>query len=125
MTETPESTHDRLTRELARMQLRSVGFWGGWALLIGIVGLFALLTLPGRGVTFVQGKVTGVTPLTREDGINMQIGVDIDGQSRIARSPAQLVHPQIGETVCLRRIDVRGPLGRTTYDIAAPTLCGR
>lgn len=125
MTEPPESTYDRLNRELGRMQVRSVGFWGGWALLIAIIGLWALLTLPGREISFLHGTVTGVTPLTGKDGTNMQIGVDIDGQSRIARSPAQLVHPQIGETVCLRRIDYGGPLGRTTFDIASPTLCAR
>lgn len=119
----PESTHERLNRELARMRVRSVGWWGGWALLIGIVGLVALLNFAPRSVDYVRAEVTGITPLVLESGPAIQMGVTIDGEPRILQLPSQLVHPAVGETVCLRRTIVGGPLGRTLYDVTADRFC--
>lgn len=123
MTRPPESTHERLNRELARMNMRDIGFWGGWALLIGVVGLFAFLSLNHvtnvRYVTAIAGETT---LFLTEDGASIKTSVTVEGHTRIITLPSQLVHPAKGETICLRAGEHRFT-GHTSYVIVSRTLC--
>lgn len=123
MTEPPEDTHERLNRELARMQIRSPGLWGGWALLIATVGLFAFLSLnvPVDG-EFITGEAGQTQPLLTETGAVQVMRVMVDGAPRDIRVPADLVHPLPGEPVCLRR-STRALTRTTSYTIAPRTQC--
>lgn len=123
MTKPPESTHDRLNRELAAMRVRDMVRWGGWAVLIGTVatfGFFALNTI--TNVRYVIGIAGDSTPLMTETGTRIMTRVTVEGQTRIINLPSQLVHPAKGEAICLRAGEHRLS-GHTSYVSVARRLC--
>ncbi|MEL6957617.1 MAG: hypothetical protein AAGL89_01540 [Pseudomonadota bacterium] len=118
-----ESTHERLNRELSRLRVRSFGFWGGWAVLIGIVGLYAALTLNTvQNVRFVTGVAGQTMPLASETGMHLKMRVEVESRTRDITLPSQLVHPTPGDLVCLRAGEHRFT-GHTSYVIVSNTLC--
>lgn len=123
MMQPPESPHDRLNRELARMQVRSVGFWGGWAVLIVTVGAYAFLSLnaPKDG-TYVTGVAGQTQPLLTESSAVQVLRVTVDGAPVDIRLRSNLVHPTPGETVCLLRT-TRALTSGTHYAIAPRDRC--
>lgn len=123
MQDAPESTHDRLNRELARMRLRDVGFWGGWALLVGIVAIYGFLAFNNvTDARYVTGVAGDVLPLTSETGQRIVLRVTVEGQTRDIRLPSQLVHPAKGALVCLRAGEHRFT-GHTSYVSVSDSLC--
>ena len=118
-----ESPHDRLNRELARMQVRSVGFWGGWAVLFLTVGTFAALTFnTPTDARYVAGIAGNAQPALSESGTYVLLQVEVEGQSRTIRLPSALVHPAKGETICLRA-GTRRLTGGTSYVSVPDHLC--
>lgn len=120
-----ESTHERLNRELARLRMRDIGFWGGWALLVGIAviyGFFLLNTV--TDVRYVEGIAGETMPLVSEDRTILVTRVTVEGQTRDIRLPSQLVHPAKGDPICLRAGEHRFT-GHTSYVSVSPTLCER
>lgn len=118
-----ESTHERLNRELARMRMRDAGFWGGWAVLIGCVGLFGFATLnTPTNVRYVEGIAGATMSMPTEDRIVVLTRVQVDGRSYDLRLPSQLVHPAVGDVLCLRAAQHRFTK-HTSYVNVSPTLC--
>lgn len=118
-----ETTNDRLTRELARMQLRDMGLWGGWALLCGVLALYAFFALNNvQNVRFVEGVARDTVPLVGEDRTILVTRVSVEGQLRDIRLPSQLIHPAKGEVICLRAGEHR-LTGHTSYVPVSTTLC--
>ena len=119
----PDSTHDRLNRELARMRLRDLGFWGGWALLVGVLALYALMASNQiTNVRYVIGIAGDTIPLATDDGSRIVTRVTVEGLARDIRLPSQLVHPVKGEKVCLRAGEHRFT-GHTSYVSVARRRC--
>jgi len=119
----PENTTERLNRELNRLRFRSVGFWGGWALLIGIAALWVLLIAnKPRETRYVTGIAGGTMPTMSETGATIKTRVTVEGRQRDILLPSQLVYPAQGETVCLRAGEHRFT-GHTSYVIVSRTLC--
>ncbi len=123
MSKPPESTHERLNRELARMRIRDVGTWGGWVVLVVIVllGGFFVLNLPDE-TRYVTGIAGNTMPMTSEDGSNIRTQIEVEGRTRVITLPSQLVHPAKGEIICLRAGEHRFT-GHTSYVIVSRTLC--
>ena len=123
MQSSPNDTNARLDRELSKMRLRDAGFWGGWALLIGIallyVGLIWNKPAETRYVTGIAGESIA---LTTETGGKVITRVTVEGQVRDVTLPSQLVHPAIGDEVCLRAGEHRFT-GHTSYVSVSQTLC--
>ena len=118
-----ESTHERLNRELGRMQLRSAGVWGGWILLVGTVALFIFLNANGvTNVRYVHAIAGDSMPLAAEDRLVIVTRVTVEGTSRDLRMPSQLVYPAKGDEICLRAGEHRFT-GHTSYSIVSDTLC--
>lgn len=118
-----ESTHERLNRELDRMRMRDVGFWGGWAVLIITVvvfGFFSLNTV--TNVRFVTGVAGDTMPLNAEDGMLLIMQVEVEDTVRQIKLPSQLVHPARDDTICLRAGEHRFT-GHTSYMIVSDSLC--
>lgn len=123
MNDLNESTHERLNRELARMRMRDVGLWGGWALLVGVLGLVGFVSLNTiTEARYVVGIAGGTIPLTSEDGTTIVTRVTVEGRIRDIRLPSQLVHPAVGDPVCLRAGEHRFT-GHTSYVPVSRTLC--
>ncbi len=105
------------------MRIRDVGFWGGWALLIGIGVLYAGLALNTPSQTrYVTGIAGDTMPLATESGARLVLRVTVEGQTRDIILPSQLVHPAKGDPVCLRAGEHR-ITGHTSYVSVARTLC--
>jgi hypothetical protein len=123
MTDRNESTHDRLNRELARLKYRNLSYWGGWALLIGITAFFAFAYLKHpTSVRYVEGIAGQTTPLKSEARLRLQMSVTVEGQQRLLILPSQLVHPAVGDTVCLRA-GVHRFTRHTSYVSVSKSLC--
>ena len=123
MTRPPENTTDRLNRELARMRLYDLGFWGGWAVLVGTLGLFAFFSLNTvTDVRYVTGIAGQTMPLMNEAGTTVTTRVTVEGQTRDIRLPSQLIHPAQGDQICLRAGEHRFT-GHTSYVPVSRTLC--
>jgi hypothetical protein len=118
-----ESTHERLNRELSRMRVRDIGFWGGWALLAAVVLIYGFFTLNHvTNVRYVEGIAGETMPLMTEEGSLIRTRVTVEGQIRDIRMPSQLVHPAKGDPICLRAGEHRFT-GHTSYVSVSPTLC--
>lgn len=125
MTRPEESTHDRLNRELRRMHLRDRSRWAGWAVLFASVGTFVFFSLNTPVNTRYVSDVAGqVMSMPTEDKIILLMRVSVDGRTYDLRLPSQLVHPAVGDTVCLRASERRFT-GHTTYHNVSPVLCDR
>lgn len=118
-----ESTHERLNRELARARLTDLGFWGGWALLIGTLAVVVFLGLNTvTDVRYVIGTADQTMPLISEDGMTLITRVTVEGNLRDIRLPSQLVHPTPGDPICLRAGEHRFT-GHTSYISVPMSLC--
>lgn len=105
------------------MKMRDVGFWGGWALLVGIIAVYGFFALNQvTDVRYVTGVAGDVQPLTTESGQRIVLRVTVEGQTRDIRLPSQLVHPAKGAPVCLRAGEHRFT-GHTSYVSVSDSLC--
>ena len=116
----PEDVQSRLNREMWRMRL---GGWKGVAgslLVVLLVALFVIRVPVQTEFNFAQ--VTGSMAHMTEDGVRQQIGILIDGQSRSAGTRAKLVHPAVGEMVCIRQTTY-WPSGQVTLALTDDRFC--
>lgn len=118
-----ESTHERLNRELRNMRLRDTTTWAGWAVLFLSVGTFAFFSLNTPVNTrYVDGIAGPSMSMPTEDRIVIVTRVEVEGRTYDMRLPSQLVHPAVGDTLCLRASERRFT-GHTTYYNVSRTLC--
>lgn len=68
------------------------------------------------------GEVTGTMAHMTFEGVRQQIGVALDGEARSAGTRAKLLHPAVGETVCLRQTYYL-PLPRRGLALADMRFC--
>jgi len=119
----PDSTHERLNRELARLRYRDVSLWGGWALLFGLFGLFVFLYVNYPTETrYVRGIAGASHSLPSETGITVTTRVTVEDRGVDMLLSSQLVHPAPGQELCLRAGKHRFT-GHTSFVIVADQFC--
>ena len=91
----PHETHERLNRDLSRLRMRDVGFWGGWSALIAILMLLLILfTNAPRETRFVTGIAGQTMTLQNETRLSVLMRVTVEGRQSDVVFPGQLNIPK-------------------------------